>query len=351
MRLELLGCRVVYNRFLEEPGIPYVFECTADADIGGEADARRVAGESLSLLGSMLGLELGLGLPPYWEYIGRRFNLFSYPVIHGSTRVGQVRVVEAGGSLVNVTGAFTRLLRPLLGEDSRRALASGGLESGRNLGIVYLDEEPGEGGMPQGQKRVESFIVYAAEGVPDIDPSVWRLRVRGLVSRELELTLEDLLGGSGDMGTIDFHCVTGWSVTGRRWEGVLLEEIARKAGVRGEARWVMAVSVWGYSSIAPLDWAVKGGGMVAVKLDGRPLPRESGYPARLFLPTMYGWKSAKWLREIVFLDDYLDGYWEALSYHERGLVSRVERFKVRSPRIAEEARLPREARPLRPASW
>ncbi|MMZ68783.1 TMAO/DMSO reductase [compost metagenome] len=100
-------------------------------------------------------------------------------------------------------------------------------------------------------------------------------------------------------------------------------------------------------TVIPLEEALEGV-LLAFKLNGKPLPVENGGPARLVAPRLYGWKNAKWVSRITVHEEYQDGYWEALAYHERGLAAAQERFKVRNPEVAREGSLPGPPRPLKP---
>jgi DMSO/TMAO reductase YedYZ molybdopterin-dependent catalytic subunit len=125
----------------------------------------------------------------------------------------------------------------------------------------------------------------------------------------------------------DFHCVTTWSIKSVVWEGVTFREVAKLTSVKPEAKWVMFHSADGYTAPVPLEDAMVDDSIIAVRMNGRPIPTQQGYPARPFIPHLYGWKSAKWLTDIEFLPDYEDGYWEMYGYHERGNVWDEERFK------------------------
>lgn len=347
MGFSVLGCRVSYSRLNEELGIPFSFECTLEGGgVESYSDVVRVAREAAGELSTLLGGPLRVSRFSGWEYIGGRFNLYNFDLEHQGVNIGVLRVVEAGGYPLNVTGVLAgaaRLYFSLLSQ-----AGPGFVEShGYNLGITYL--KPGGGGdPPPGQKYIRDFVIYGVEGIQFVEASGWRLRVGGRVYKPLELGLGELLEASGDGGSV-FHCVTGWSVRGRTWGGVPLETLLSKASLAVEGGgWLAAVSTGGYATVMPLEEALKGG-MVAVLLDGKPLTPEAGYPARLYIPHLYGWKHCKWLREILVLDSYEDGYWEALSYHERGLVASEERFKVRNTTIAGEGALPHVRRPLRPS--
>lgn len=127
--------------------------------------------------------------------------------------------------------------------------------------------------------------------------------------------------------TRDFHCVTQWSIKDVAWEGVPFRTLAKLTGVKPLAKWVMFRCADGYTAPVPIQDAMTEDSMIAFKINERPLSVQQGFPARPFIPHLYGWKSAKWLTEVEFLSKYEDGYWEAYSYHERGNVWDEERFK------------------------
>jgi len=179
-----------------------------------------------------------------------------------------------------------------------------------------------------GQFYAKRWVLYSALGVPRIKLETWRLLISGLVEKELSISFEELERLPQVKLMRDFHCVTAWSIRDVVWEGVAFSELARLAAVRPEARWVMFHSLDGYTAPVPLEDAMVEDSLIALKMNGNPIPIEQGFPARPFIPHLYGWKSAKWLTKIEFMKRYEDGYWEARGYHERGNVSKEERFKV-----------------------
>jgi len=122
-------------------------------------------------------------------------------------------------------------------------------------------------------------------------------------------------------------CVTSWSIERPLWEGVPIRYLADAAEVKPEAKWVMFHCYDGYTAPIPVEDALMEDSIVALKMNDRPLTAEQGFPARPFMPHLYGWKSAKWLAKIEFIPEYVDGYWEGYGYHERGDVDEEERFK------------------------
>lgn len=163
--------------------------------------------------------------------------------------------------------------------------------------------------------------------MPEVDLDTYRLAVSGLVEKPLTLTYEELLRGPLITLTRDFHCVTKWSIADAAWEGVPLRALAERAELKAEAQFVRFFCLEGYTAVIPLADALVPDSIIAVRLNGKPLSLDQGYPARPFIPHLYGWKSAKWLSAIEFLDAYRDGYWEMYGYHERGNVWDEERFK------------------------
>jgi DMSO/TMAO reductase YedYZ molybdopterin-dependent catalytic subunit len=181
--------------------------------------------------------------------------------------------------------------------------------------------------VPPGQKYIKSFIYYAALGVPQVDLNRYRLTISGNVKKNLSFTYQELTSWKQVTVAKDFHCVTSWSIKGTVWEGVPMSELFNLAGALTDTRWVMFKSLDGYTTPVPFEDASSPQAIVALKLNGKPLEIEMGFPARPFIPHLYGWKSAKWLTEIELLKEYVDGYWEERGYNERGNVWEEERFK------------------------
>jgi DMSO/TMAO reductase YedYZ molybdopterin-dependent catalytic subunit len=181
--------------------------------------------------------------------------------------------------------------------------------------------------VPPGQTFAKRWALYTALGVPKIDLTTWHLTTNGLVDKELNLTFAELQQLPQLKLTRDFHCVTTWSIKDVVWEGVSFRDLAQSTGVKPEASWVMFRCADGYTAPVPLEDAMVEDSLIAFKMNGKPIPEPQGFPARPFIPHLYGWKSAKWLTGIEFLPEYKDGYWEMFGYHERGNIWDEERFK------------------------
>jgi DMSO/TMAO reductase YedYZ molybdopterin-dependent catalytic subunit len=150
---------------------------------------------------------------------------------------------------------------------------------------------------------------------PHFDPATWRLRIDGLVERPQTLTYAQLLALPQARQTSDFHCVTGWSVDGVKWGGVRFFDLLATARPLPSARALTFVSAENpYVDSLTLVQATVPDAMLAHSMDGKPLTRAHGAPARLVMPQMYGYKGVKWLDRIVVTDRVIDGYWQQRGY-------------------------------------
>ncbi|MEM0440950.1 MAG: sulfite oxidase-like oxidoreductase [Candidatus Caldarchaeum sp.] len=181
--------------------------------------------------------------------------------------------------------------------------------------------------LPPGQVWARNWVIYSALGTPTIDINAYRLRVEGLVENEAEYTYQQLLEMADVEYVRPFHCVTKWSIDNVKWKGVSLKRLLMLSKPKNEAEWVMFGCLDGYTAPVPIEDAMSEDAIVALEINAKPLNIEQGFPARPFIPHLYGWKSAKWLSEITLIPSYSDGYWELYGYHERGNVWDEERFK------------------------
>ena len=168
------------------------------------------------------------------------------------------------------------------------------------------------------------FRIYTVTGgLPERSRADYRVRVGGLVDRELDLTFDDLLGLPATEVHRDFQCVTGWRVPDVHWKGVRLRDVLDRAGVRDDASAVRFVSFDGaYSESLTLEQARRDDVLVAYELDGGPLSSAHGGPARLYVAPMYGYKSLKWLKAIEVTSNVVPGFWEQRGYDVNGWVGR-----------------------------
>ena len=126
---------------------------------------------------------------------------------------------------------------------------------------------------------------------------------------------------------VDIHCVTRWTKFDTRWRGVSFDDLLRAAGLeRPPTLFVMAHCDGGYTTNLPIADLIDGKAMVATHFDGMPLPAVHGGPARLLVPHLYFWKSAKWVRSIRFIAADQPGFWESFGYHIHGDPFREQRY-------------------------
>jgi DMSO/TMAO reductase YedYZ molybdopterin-dependent catalytic subunit len=191
-----------------------------------------------------------------------------------------------------------------------------------------------EGRLPDGQSLTLKWPVLHAGDVPEFDPQAWDFRVGGLVASPLALSYDEFQQLPRTEVVSDFHCVTRWSLFDNRWEGVAMREILTRVRPEPAATHVMILghrgSVrYGYATNLPLADLDRPDVLFASRHDGADLTPEHGWPLRLVVPHLYAWKSAKWVRGLVFMDADRPGYWENLGYHMRGDPFKEERYRDR----------------------
>ncbi len=173
--------------------------------------------------------------------------------------------------------------------------------------------------LPPGQYDTgDTFPVLTAEVSPRTDLATWTLRVDGAVSQAREWTWDQFNGLPTATWEGDIHCVTTWSKLGTSFTGVSVDVLLDAARPTPGATHVVAWSSSGYTTNLPLDDVTGGKAWVVTRHEDGPLPHEHGGPARLLVPHLYFWKSAKWLNGLRLLDHDEPGFWETRGYHHRG---------------------------------
>lgn len=183
--------------------------------------------------------------------------------------------------------------------------------------------------IPPGQTRTTKWPVLDAGGPPHgLTLEKWTLRIDGLVGKPVSFTWEEFGALPRVKVFSDFHCVTRWSRLDNLWEGVSVRTLLDQAGgAKPEAAYVVAHGYdSGWTTNLPLDDFLAGDALVATHHDGEPLTLEHGWPARLVVPQLYAWKSAKWLHSIELLAQDRAGFWERNGYHMHGDPWKEERF-------------------------
>jgi DMSO/TMAO reductase YedYZ molybdopterin-dependent catalytic subunit len=179
---------------------------------------------------------------------------------------------------------------------------------------------PAVGGtrLPPGQFLTEDFPVLSAGPTPRVALENWRFTLKVGPRPVKQWSWRELISLPVTAVTRDIHCVTKWSKFDTAWEGVSIDDLLADAGIEPPTPYVLAHSVDGYTTNVPTKDLVGGRGMVAVTYEGKPIPPEHGGPARLLVPHLYFWKSAKWLNGLQFTERDEAGFWELRGYHMYG---------------------------------
>ncbi|HEX3806772.1 MAG TPA: molybdopterin-dependent oxidoreductase [Gaiellaceae bacterium] len=171
---------------------------------------------------------------------------------------------------------------------------------------------------------IGGWRIYTISGsMPLFDESVWRLEIGGLVRKPVSLTYEQLTALPAARQVTTFHCVTGWTVKNVRWHGVRFKDLLALAEPMPSATAIEFVSMEEpYTDSLTLDQALLPNVMLAYGMDGAPLSRPHGSPARVVIPEMYGYKGVKWLTKMNLVAKEPTGYWENLGYDQNAWVGR-----------------------------
>jgi DMSO/TMAO reductase YedYZ molybdopterin-dependent catalytic subunit len=170
--------------------------------------------------------------------------------------------------------------------------------------------------VPPGQYVTLDFPVLSAGPTPRTEPSEWSFRIDGAVTQEASWTWDEFVALESENVTVDIHCVTKWSKLDTTWRGVSLDALLGTVGT--EAEYLTAWSDGGYTTNMALEDVTDGKAWIVYEYDGQPLEPEHGGPARLLVPHLYFWKSAKWVRGITLTETDEAGFWEGYGYHNHG---------------------------------
>jgi len=186
------------------------------------------------------------------------------------------------------------------------------------------EEAATPGRVPQGQYVTHDFPVLSAGPTPHTPTEAWTFSIRRAGDVLKSWTWQEMRALPAETVTADIHCVTRWSKLDTRWEGVSVDTLLEQAGA--DAAYVLAFSDGGYTTNLPIADVTGGQALVAFGYDGKPLEPEHGGPARLLVPHLYFWKSAKWVRGLELLDRDEPGFWETYGYHMYGDPWREQRY-------------------------
>ncbi len=179
------------------------------------------------------------------------------------------------------------------------------------------------GRVPPGQHLVGDFPVLSVGPTPRTPLADWHFSIHG-GEEAVRWTWDEFRALPSETITVDIHCVTSWSKLDTVWEGVSVDTLLD--AVQHEASYVSAFCDGGYTTNLPIEDVTDGKAWIAFGYDGEPLEPEHGGPARLLVPHLYFWKSAKWVRGLSLRDDDEQGFWESNGYHRRGDPWREERY-------------------------
>lgn len=179
--------------------------------------------------------------------------------------------------------------------------------------------------IPPGQYLTRDFPVLSAGPTPRTSLATWDFTIKSGGEAARRWTWEEFRALPAETFTVDIHCVTKWSKLDTTWEGVSLDTLL--AGLDTSAGYLVAWCDGGYTTNLPLSEVTNGKAWIAFAYDGQPLVPEHGGPARLLVPHLYFWKSAKWVRGLELVARDRPGFWEELGYHNLGDPWREQRYQ------------------------
>jgi DMSO/TMAO reductase YedYZ molybdopterin-dependent catalytic subunit len=189
------------------------------------------------------------------------------------------------------------------------------------------DRDTDDRRIPPGQSRSFEWPILDLGNKPVIDPEDWSLSVAGLVERPIRWGWADLMRQPQIKIKSDIHCVTAWSRLDNEWAGISAKHLLSVIRPKPQARFLVFHGYDGYTTNIPLHKFDDDDVMIAHQWQGKPISREHGGPVRVVIPSLYFWKSAKWVRHIAFLEHDVKGYWETRGYHNDGDPWKQQRYE------------------------
>jgi DMSO/TMAO reductase YedYZ molybdopterin-dependent catalytic subunit len=180
--------------------------------------------------------------------------------------------------------------------------------------------------IPPGQYLTQDFPVLSAGPTPSVGTGDWSFTLKIGPKPAMRWSWDEFNALPQSKMTRDIHCVTKWSKLNTAWQGVLIDDILAEAGIEAPTDYALAQSYDGYSTNVPVADLLGGRAMVALRYDGKPIAPEHGGPARLLVPHLYFWKSAKWINALQFTPRNELGFWELRGYHAYGDPWREQRY-------------------------
>jgi DMSO/TMAO reductase YedYZ molybdopterin-dependent catalytic subunit len=180
--------------------------------------------------------------------------------------------------------------------------------------------------IPPGQYLTDDFPVLSAGPTLRLPLDRWTFRVEGLVKEKVSWSWDEFLKLPSQTFVVDISCVTKWTHLDMKWQGVSVDTLLEHVELDSKAAFVTAFSHEGYTTNLPVADVLNGQAFVAYKYDAKPLAPEHGGPARLVVPHLYFWKSAKWVAGLRFMEKDHRGFWESAGYHNHGDPWKEERY-------------------------
>ena len=180
--------------------------------------------------------------------------------------------------------------------------------------------------LPPGQYITYDFPVLSAGPTPRIPLEQWRFSIEQLGTEVISWNWEEFQRLPAQEYTVDIHCVTKWTKLDTHWRGISVDTLLEQINLDPRVLYLTAFSYGGYSTNLPLPEALNGQAFVAYNYDGGPLPPEHGGPARLVVPHLYFWKSAKWVHGLRLMERDKSGFWETFGYNNHGDPWKEERY-------------------------
>ncbi|MBI3537206.1 MAG: sulfite oxidase-like oxidoreductase [Chloroflexi bacterium] len=195
-------------------------------------------------------------------------------------------------------------------------------------GFVGKRRQPAQAAnrIPPGQYLTNDFPVLSAGPTPRIALDKWSFAIEGLVRAPIKWTWQEFLKLPAQDFLVDISCVTKWTKLDMQWKGVSVDTLLEQVEIDPKAEFVTAFSFGGYTTNIPLPDLVNGQAFVAYEYDGKPLAPEHGGPARLVVPQLYFWKSAKWVQGLRVMEKDKSGFWESAGYNNHGDPWKEERY-------------------------
>jgi DMSO/TMAO reductase YedYZ molybdopterin-dependent catalytic subunit len=178
---------------------------------------------------------------------------------------------------------------------------------------------------PPGQYPVDGFPVLTAGPTPRTPLDRWTFTAESEAGQRRTWSWDEFQRLPSETVTVDIHCVTKWSKLGTTWTGVPVDVLLE--AVDSEAPYALAFCDGDYTTNLPVEDLMDGKAWVVYEYEGESLAAEHGGPARLLVPHLYFWKSAKWVRGLTLMQDDEPGFWESLGYHNYGDPWREQRYR------------------------